>query len=164
MRALLAILALLVWGAPAAGAAPPAPEQLAWDHEVAVHYWGQSLPAGYEHIEFADLGLVYGGDANPPWNTIRINNNPALDYLSVIDECHVYVHEFGHLLLGFTYFALVNPDDPAHSPDPMNVMYGRAPTRETWDAQSVAMGCASAPAAHVVAARHHPRRHHRRWH
>ena len=40
--------------------------------------------------------------------------------------CRVIVHEDGHLVLGPTYFAAVNPADPAHSPDPTSIMWADA--------------------------------------
>jgi hypothetical protein len=47
-------------------------------------------------------------------------------YLMAWDAyCETVVHEIGHDMLGPAYFASVNPADPAHSPDPKNVMYPR---------------------------------------
>jgi hypothetical protein len=37
--------------------------------------------------------------------------------------CTAMAHEWGHLILGPTYFAAVNPTDPGHSPDPHSLMY-----------------------------------------
>lgn len=40
-----------------------------------------------------------------------------------VEYCRTIVHEWGHLVLGYSYFADVNPSDPAHSPDPQSIMY-----------------------------------------
>lgn len=37
--------------------------------------------------------------------------------------CRVLTHEYGHLELGPSYFAAVNPADPAHSPSERNIMF-----------------------------------------
>lgn len=42
-----------------------------------------------------------------------------------VEFCQVIVHEWGHLMLGDAYFLSVNATDPAHSPDPHNVMHAR---------------------------------------
>lgn len=49
-------------------------------------------------------GVVVGGDTWPSF-------------------CTAVAHEWGHLILGPTYFAAANPTDPGHSPDPRNLMY-----------------------------------------
>lgn len=57
------------------------------------------------NIVYADWAMTYGN--GPSWETF----------------CATTVHEYGHLVLGPTYFAATNPSNPAHSPDPNNIMY-----------------------------------------
>jgi hypothetical protein len=132
----------------------PTTAQLVWAHGVALAYWHSEPPCGVPVTTVAPL-VERSGQAEPA--TCQITLNAAEEWESQASVCAAYVHEFGHLLLGLTYFAAVNPADPMHSPDPANIMYGGQRTSvPEWEAVERSVGCA--------ATAHHKHRHHRRHH
>lgn len=57
-------------------------------------------------------GAVAAGEAAFDSCTITLNSSP---YWFGYDLCIVFVHEWGHLVLGPDFFQASNPADPAHS-------------------------------------------------
>ena len=126
--------------APTVTSNAPTLQELAWARSIAVAYWNVSQPpCGREMIVQAPLNVPSAGQAN--FLTCSITFSTLNDWRDFpVELCSVYVHEFGHLVLGPTYFAGSNPTDPAHSPDPASIMYAN-PTTEQAQAASRAIGC-----------------------
>jgi hypothetical protein len=150
MRGLAVVVALaiagLVPGAASAESLAPTPAELQWSRSVAVAYWHVSQPpCGRETVLLeampeADTALAHSDQCS-------IGLNAASDWRDFpMILCRIYVHEFGHLVLGATYFAGSNPANPAHSPDPNNVMYG-APTWQQQEVEAQSVGCLPLPVA-----------------
>lgn len=142
MRKLLApILAVLVLAVPAS-ASVPTPAQLAWARAKAVSYWhAQNPPCGPLTVLAVPLPMNTDGQANYETCAIELNSHTNLRGYPW-EMCVIYVHEFGHLVLGTEYFAASNPSDPAHSSDPDNIMYGGiGATGQQQERQAIASGC-----------------------
>lgn len=147
--ALAALLASLAIPATAASDTPTSTE-FAWAHRVAVAYWHvPAPPCGTPTLAFEPHLSHYTALATYSRCTITFYVGPVQDWRDTpAAVCHIYVHEFGHLVLGPTYFASTNPADPAHSADPTNIMYGKADqTLAQYDAASRSVGCVSPPPA-----------------
>lgn len=165
----LAVVAVLVVAAPADadsagrsstagdGSLAPTASQLAWARSKAVAYWHvPQPPCGRESVLNVALPNSWAGMADFAACSIALSTvNDWRDF--PIELCRVYAHEFGHLVLGPTYFAATNPADPAHSPDPSNIMYA-VPTWQQEEAEARSIGCMPPPptAHHVKHRRSHP--------
>ncbi len=114
-----AVLALLLLPAMASASTPSA-AQLAWAQSKAVAYWHVPPPCGQPRIVLSATTTDIA-NANPATCTITFSTTQDWEPAFL---CLVYVHEFGHLVLGVNYFATTNPEDPAHSPDHNSVMFG----------------------------------------
>ena len=164
----IAASALALFGATPATAlaqSPMAPTsaQLEWARGIAVAYWRVAQPpCGREHVSVGPVPAA----AWASWSTCTITFNSSRDWRDFPREiCRLYVHEFGHLVLGPAHFAAINPTDPMHSPDPSNIMFGGDPSAVDEERQEVAIGCItppgvsrawSQPAHRTQAARHRP--------
>lgn len=159
----LAVLASLALPASSTAAEDlrPTVAELQWSRSVAVAYWHvQQPPCGREIVLTGsppneDVGLA-------DWSACSIIFSEARDWRDYPEKtCEVYVHEFGHLVLGPTYFAAVNPADPAHSPDASNIMYGNGNPRTTRQEDAVMRSVGCLPPATAHHRRHAKRRRHR---
>lgn len=105
----------------------PTAADLASARAVAVAYWQVAQPpCGRESVSVEKTPANIEGEAQ--YAACRIVLSAAIDWHDFPALlCKAYVHEFGHLTLGPTYFAQSNPTDPAHSPDPASIMYRVAP-------------------------------------
>jgi hypothetical protein len=98
------------------------------------YWWSQTPPCGQPQITITALPADRWGDADAATCIIRLNQQTwdwqmQGDPTGATALCVTMVHEHGHLILGPDYFAQSNPDDPAHSPDPNNVMSNRPDRR-----------------------------------
>jgi hypothetical protein len=122
----------------------PTAAELAAARATAVAYWHvPQPPCGRERV-------VNAAPAVPAWLAEADFGSCAIVLSTTRDWrswpailCRVYVHEFGHLVLGPTYFQASNPASPAHSPDPNNIMYGQPVTAAQYAAQTRSVGCPS---------------------
>lgn len=94
---------------------------------VADARWPNSPCAGREALNWVVMPLpaAFEGQAYPD-GTCRVDINAAAvhsDSSPPDHLCAVLEHEFGHLYLGPTYYATVNPADPEHSPNPRSIMF-----------------------------------------
>jgi hypothetical protein len=123
------------------GPAPPTPAELSWAQTASLRFWKTSVAScGVPKVAMVTLDETIMGEADATTCTIWLN--AALNWAaSSAYTCTTYMHEFGHLLLGPTYFAAVNPADPAHSPDRTNIMYGQQLTPEEWESEQRHVGC-----------------------
>ena len=115
---------------------------------IARDYWRTNAPAGLAHDGLPSCGVpritwarFAAGDSNAAESHLdgscRIVFNLADWYWPLASRranvvsgsdtwpsfCTAMAHEWGHLILGPTYFAAGNPSDPGHSADPRNLMY-----------------------------------------
>ncbi len=141
--------AVVALSAPASHTQTPAPislaptvTELANARSVAASYWHvDQPPCGRETVTELQLDTISG---EAQLDACAITFSTERDWRDFPDEvCGVYVHEFGHLVLGPAYFAASNPTDPAHSPDPLNIMYA-APDPQQHAAELQSAGCVSA--------------------
>lgn len=111
------------------GTLTPSRAELIWAYSRAVVYWRiRSPPCGNPAISVGAIPPNSAGYA--VWSACSITFSDTDDWHDFWQAtCVVYVHEFGHLVLGPTYFASTNPSDPSHSANPNNIMYGG---RTTW--------------------------------
>lgn len=117
--------------------APLTATQKAAGPAVAATYWRRAPACGIPSIvwgvpgpEDGGLGEETTGAAWADYAKCRIIIRPLVGLDGRIDPryswpdyCVAVAHEWGHLLLGPTYFQAVNSSDAAHSPDPRDVMY-----------------------------------------
>jgi hypothetical protein len=160
----IALVALLPLAFPAVAAADqyaPTAAELAQARSVAVAYWHvQQPPCGRETVLLEPLP---SGMGRAGFDQCTITFSAAADWRDFpAGTCRIYVHEYGHLVLGPTYFFASNPADPAHSADPANIMYGSVPTPQQEDEQERGIGCLPPLATGRHQSRHHRRRHHPR--
>ncbi len=130
----------------------PTSSELEWARSRAGAYWHvQDLPCGRETV-LTETPLPEGDAGLAITGSCTFAFSPAMDWRDFPGPtCLTYIHEFGHLLLGPTYFAAVNPTEPDHSPDTTNVMYGKTLSPEQAVTLQRSVGCLSTP-------RHHRRR------
>lgn len=131
--ALTATLTLLVASGVARAASSTATaREMAWARRVAVAYWHGEPRCGIPTVSPSKgLGNLLG-DATYSTCAIRYSAGTSIDwgwreYPPLF--CELIVHEYGHLVLGPTYFAASNPTEPEHSPDPRSIMYWETPER-----------------------------------
>jgi hypothetical protein len=160
---LLAVLICLsVPTAAEAESLAPTTAELVYARAAAATYWHVTHPPC--GIEQAVFGAVRSSDFNAAeadMETCTIMFSDAHDWRDYPEiTCSTYVHEFGHLALGLDYFAASNPTDPAHSPDPTNIMYGGGEpgdgpyaSQQQVEMQEASVGC--------LAAERHPHKHRR---
>jgi hypothetical protein len=136
------VVTLGVLGASATvSASVPTAAQLSWARSKAVAYWHAQPPCGRERVLLIPLPLTTSGQADPGTCSIEINTHLNLRGYP-LELCAIYVHEYGHLILGYNYFAASNPSDPAHSSDPDNIMYGAGDeTPLQQERQDIGAGC-----------------------
>jgi hypothetical protein len=132
-----AVLALLLLPA-MASATTPTTGEIAWASSKAIAYWHVQPPCGTPQITLSPAMPDGSANANPETCQITFNTAEPWDSASV---CVAYIHEVGHLVLGVTYFANVNPADPAHSPDRANIMFGGARTLPELEGLERRAGC-----------------------
>jgi hypothetical protein len=155
----VSLVVLITLGAPVATSQAedlaPTLSELVQARAVAVAYWHTTTaPCGPEHVAVEVFSEQRPAHADFASCTITFDG--ARDWRDFPElTCVIYVHEFGHLVLGPTYFAAVNPTDPAHSPDPGNIMYSGLTDPDELEALEREVGCAPAPVTP------HPRHHHR---
>lgn len=135
-------LCTLALAAPAQARLASTPERIAAFQSVALRYWFPSTPQcgtpqwGLNSEDEWQDGESYFTDcryyiSQRPWQWMY---DDPINYAE--DACDTVVHEIGHLVLGPTYFADVNPTDPSHSPDYHSIMHspiyeaGRRSVRE----------------------------------
>jgi hypothetical protein len=132
MRAhLLALAVLCLPATSAAESLHATPAQLASAEHVASVYWHGNPACGAPVVTYEPMADTHAGEAE--YGSCRIMLNPAHDWRDFPALlCVVLAHEWGHLVLGPDYFAAVNPSDPAHSPDPRNIMNAAGPAPGTF--------------------------------
>lgn len=135
IRRILITVTLLGLGyAPQASARSPLSDAYA----AAAQYWQHSPEGNYTlpcngTFTIKREAIPPAGEPNaigwtkPPECTIYLLGtrwtNETTDAELFPEFCQLITHEIGHLILGLTYFAPINPSEPDHSPDPNNVMY-----------------------------------------
>jgi|SRR5215472_6556304 len=157
MKRLLILAAVFATAAAPAGAEDLSPTagELAWARQRAVAYWHAEPPCGRESVTVEPAPEVLAGAAF--YLQCRINLNGQDDWVHYPEQlCLTYVHEFGHLVLGPTYFANINPSDPAHSPDRDNIMQG-APIVDLAQQQRLVEATGCTPTPPTPRHRHHHR-------
>jgi hypothetical protein len=169
MKRLVLILTALALALPGSAVAEgPITAEITWARGVAVAYWHVSQPpCGRETFTLATV-IPSTEPAYADLTACGITFSAALDWRAFpAYMCRNYVHEFGHLVLGTSYFAATNPSDPAHSPDPTNIMYGGGEpgdgplaSGQQEEEQELSVGCI-APIVHHPK-HHHAPKHHRR--
>ena len=93
-----------------------------WGHEVGKPVPECGWPSSFEmELPGLDVGLAYFGECK-----FAIQK---LVWWPPYDLCKTVVHEWGHLTLGPTYFSATNPEEPAHSAQPGNIMFSELPQR-----------------------------------
>ncbi len=123
MKRLLVICCLLICAAPAH--AMPSAQQVTSAGEDAHTYWRTGEPrCGTPTFQRAQQTLPEDAAGAAYEDTCLIEYSRNIDWrLYPVEFCQVIVHEWGHLMLGATYFAATNPLDSAHSADPHNIMF-----------------------------------------
>jgi hypothetical protein len=100
----------------------------AFERAAQTYWWSQVPPCGAPQWTVAEVPDTEAGDANPASCLVRISRTDWDAQMSgnpfvASGLCRTFVHEYGHLVLGPSYFASSNPTDPGHSPDPHSVMF-----------------------------------------
>ncbi len=110
----------------------PTPSEQAQATDIVHRYWGGHPSCGEPSITIVPMEAKYGGLAYP--YECRTELSSAVDWAgNPIGYCEIMIHEYGHHILGLTYFALTNPADPAHAPtgyagqDGLGVMQATVP-------------------------------------
>lgn len=128
-RLLLITTAALLAAVPAAAAEgnePPTTNELAMARGVALSYWHGPPSCGMPSIAVEPLKQGRLGQATYRQCAVQLSASYDWSALPIL-LCEVIVHETGHLVLGPTYFAAVNPSEPEHSPDATNIMANYLP-------------------------------------
>lgn len=117
----------------------PTSTELAGGMRAAESYWRTLPSCGMPTVS---VGAVTGtAPENGGAGMAQADESTCTIVLAASDDwydfpslaCTTIVHEYGHLVLGPTYFQATNPADPAHSPDPSSIMYWNPPITATMD-------------------------------
>lgn len=123
-----ALIALIVPSAASGENLAPTLSELAHAEHVARSYWHGNPSCGTPSV--AEGVIPAAEEAQASYDICRVELNAANDWRDFPAlVCKTVVHEWGHLVLGPTYFAAVNPTNPAHSPDMRSIMAPVLPDR-----------------------------------